>query len=340
MNIAVTITKKEFQSILFKYSLDTCFSYKRYLVPYLFFLLLSIQITEVEGHSLFMIWIVYPLCGLILYGLYLSNRYWFPLLKFLSVTDSVTSVATYTLTTQARGIQVKTKKGEKFIAWNKIISIKRLNEYLVINALDNSVYILPESLFEDQTSCDNFIQSVQKGIIKARGTLKVSMFLRPPYLLGLTCFIPVFGVYIGLAYILFGLFHYKDKLMVLMGSLGILFTFVYFGYTFPETWNKVEEDKLYQSYSQVTLNDLMKGVEYYKSKYGSYPVDLEQLSDSLRTFSIIDPSQEHFNKGEAYNYSLTENGYKLFSAGMDGLPHTSDDIYPEVKDMSKVGLTR
>ncbi len=58
--------------------------------------------------------------------------------------------------------------------------------------------------------------------------MRISAFLRPPYLLGILCFIPVVGVLIGITLIFLGIFHYKNKFLVALGVIGILFTVALF----------------------------------------------------------------------------------------------------------------
>lgn len=336
MNISVTLTKSEFQNVLLKHFIETYFNYKRLIIVMFIFLLLSIQVGGFEEGKAFEIFILYPLCGLILYALCLSMRFWIPFIKFKKIMDPKTLIASYNVSNNVDNLKVETIIGQKVVFWRKIINIKKVKNHLVISLLDNSTYIIPESQFDDEAAINDFVQSVQNGIIKTRGTLSVSIFLRPPYLLGLICFIPLFGLIVGIVLVLLGLFHYKDKLLVLIGCLGVIFTIGYYKYTFPDS----ERDKQFAKISQMQLNSLIKDIEYYKLQNGNYPDKLEQLQNSNSMVLIYDPLQPKNGKSSKFNYILVGDRYKLFSSGIDGIANTKDDIFPEVEDISKVGLIK
>lgn len=57
---------------------------------------------------------------------------------------------------------------------------------------------------------------------------------KPPYLLGLLGFIPLVGFFVGIGLTLYGLIKYKDKKLIIIGVLCMVFTvfvysFMYFG---------------------------------------------------------------------------------------------------------------
>jgi hypothetical protein len=41
---------------------------------------------------------------------------------------------------------------------------------------------------------------------------------KPPYLLGLVCIIPLVGAFVGFGLLLYGLIHYKDKWLSIIGA--------------------------------------------------------------------------------------------------------------------------
>ena len=96
--------------------------------------------------------------------------------------------------------------------------------------------------------------------------------------------------------------------------------------------------------SQMQLNTLMKDIEFYKIKNGAYPDSLEQISKDDPMAWIDDPLQSGFGNSEniKFNYQKVGNHYYLFSSGIDGIPNTKDDIYPQVAptDSAKFGLIR
>ena len=82
--------------------------------------------------------------------------------------------------------------------------------------------------------------------------------------------------------------------------------------------------------SQMFINGVVKELEFYKLKNGSYPDSLEQLPRNQDIFSIYDPllSRRPGTKNTKFNYKKTGDTYILFSSGIDRIPNTKDDIYP------------
>ena len=86
------------------------------------------------------------------------------------------------------------------------------------------------------------------------------------------------------------------------------------------------------------MNNLIKDIEFYKIQNGEYPKTLNDLD----SYSIYDPTQDSKGKNNCFNYKLIGDKYLLFSSGIDRIPNTKDDIYPEicVVDSSKIGLLK
>ena len=157
----------------------------------------------------------------------------------------------------------------------------------------------------------------------------------PPYKLGYLGFIPLIGFYVGLGLTLFGIFKYKDRKLIIIGIASMLFTVcVYsaFNYVVLHTnIGKVDKEKL----AQVRLNSLIAEIEYYKDQNGKYPDSLSQVKVKRELLFIIDPTSKpdvHY-----YNYTNLGENYLLFSIGSDQLKNTSDDIYPQIKNLKNVG---
>ena len=67
----------------------------------------------------------------------------------------------------------------------------------------------------------------------------------------------------------------------------------------------------------------------------NYPDSLEQITNDNKFFAIYDPfllRKLDKNIKIMFNYEKLGNKYTLFSVGVDGEPHTSDDIYPTLPD--------
>ncbi len=339
MNISVSITKKEFRKVLLKYVVRTNINTKRLIIAFIVFFLLSIQFGSLESKKIWYAFI-YPLGGMLIYGLYFSPLFLIPLRKFVKTLDSNAYAASYDISVNSNGFVLSTRAGERTVPWREIITIKHIESYLLINLLDESIYIIPENSFNEEITVMDFIQSIQKGIHQTRGTLNVPLFLRPPYWLGILCFIPVLGIFIGIGYILLGLLLYKNKWMAIIGGLGIMFTFILYSVLFPQLWSKKESDKQFANLAQIQLNNLIRDIEFYKLQNGHYPQNLVQLKSSNAMVIIFDPLQIGNKLNSNFNYVLVGEKYRLFSSGIDRIPNTKDDIYPNIKDSSKTGFIK
>jgi hypothetical protein len=131
------------------------------------------------------------------------------------------------------------------------------------------------------------------------------------------------------------LFEYKDKKLTLIGLAGVLFSvFVYGSLAFYS--NSDDKKIMMAPFVKDELNSLVKNIEFYKLEHGTYPDSLLQLMNDNTTVFIADPTQD-FPKGDSsyYRYKKTDAGYYLFSAGVDGVAGTKDDIFPKPLKMKK-----
>jgi D-alanyl-lipoteichoic acid acyltransferase DltB (MBOAT superfamily) len=167
----------------------------------------------------------------------------------------------------------------------------------------------------------------------------------PPYLLGLLCLIPIVGIFIGIGLILAGIFRYKDRKLILIGLIGILITVAIYSFLFYKLDFRKNTIDGFAKISQEDVNDLVKEIEFYKLTNDRYPDSLQQLINSDKIISINDPlliikMDEKIKT--TFQYKKLGQKYTLFSAGIDGISGTRDDIYPNivVVDTSKFGLIR
>ena len=163
------------------------------------------------------------------------------------------------------------------------------------------------------------------------------------YKLGLLGLIPLFGGILGFVFMLLGLFKYKDKKLTIIGLIAFLFTVAIYGYLFYNIKYNPETKKGFAKLSQQQLNGLPKQIELYKIQYGQYPDSLEQLRQKDKFIDISDPllGLKMDNKiSTLYIYKKMGDQYTIFSVGEDGIPNTSDDLYPVISadDNLKYGL--
>ncbi|CAN5593346.1 hypothetical protein BH11BAC3_BH11BAC3_25910 [soil metagenome] len=165
----------------------------------------------------------------------------------------------------------------------------------------------------------------------------------PPYLIGLICFIPLIGAFVGLGLLLYGLLKYKDKWLSIIGAAGILWTVIIYSTLFYAGTHASVFKKGFEDISQMQLNSLVKNIEFYKLAHGQYPDNLKQLLEDDELAPINDAAQGMNTKENSYyNYEKVGNKYTVFSSGQDGIPKTKDDLYPlvTISDSSKIGLIK
>ncbi|MEO6849483.1 MAG: type II secretion system protein GspG, partial [Mucilaginibacter sp.] len=185
----------------------------------------------------------------------------------------------------------------------------------------------------------------RSGIANANGIRPSEPFtFKSGYLVGLICLVPLIGAFAGIVLIILGLVHYKDKVFVIMGAIGITITVVLYGSLFYASQNTDVFKSGFADITQTQINDLVKSIEFYKMQNGSYPDSLQQVENKGSFISIYDTMSEMKvgSKAITYQYHKVGNKYILFSVGIDGKANTRDDIYPtlSVVDTSKLGFVR
>lgn len=163
------------------------------------------------------------------------------------------------------------------------------------------------------------------------------------YALGIICLIPVIGFIAGIVFLIVGIAYYKDKWFSLMGVFGILWTVALYSVLFYFSFRSPLRQKAYENMAQSNLNVLVKEIEFYWTQHGAYPDSLKQLTANKRFFFIHDAAPgKSFEGPMLFNYEKRGEKYVLFSSGFDGIPHTKDDLFPQVtiSDSSKIGLIK
>lgn len=230
--------------------------------------------------------------------------------------------------------------------WESLTTINVNQKYISINLIDKRLMLIPKSSFLSDTEASNFAGLLQSKILKTQSRSpsrlnRPSLFNKehkPPYLMGLLGFIPVLGCIIGIALILYGIFKYKDRLLVLIGIGGVCVTIAFWSFFNYADKNNVFKEG-FVTMDKSTLNSLVTEIEFYKLQRGNYPDSLKQLQVNNKLIQLFDPLLSG-EKNNTFNYSLIGKGYTVFSSGVDRIPGTKDDIYPTLEiDTSKIGLT-
>ena len=142
--------------------------------------------------------------------------------------------------------------------------------------------------------------------------------------------IPLVGGFVGIGLIILGAFKYRDRKLIIIGAADLFFTVAIYSSMFYYFMYSDAAAKGFAQTSQMFLNGAVKELEFYKLKNGSYPDSLEQLPRNNDIFSIYDPllSRRPGTKNAKFYYKKTGDTYTLFSSGIDRIPNTKDDIYP------------
>jgi ABC-type transport system involved in multi-copper enzyme maturation permease subunit len=159
---------------------------------------------------------------------------------------------------------------------------------------------------------------------------------KPPYLLGLMGIIPLVGFFIGLGLFLYGIFKHKDKKLIIIGFSCMLYTVLVYSALFYFGFNSDEAKQNWAQMTQLHINGLVDNIEYYKTENNVYPNSLQQLKTNDKFIFIDDPLRiNDGKKTTTFNYKNLGKNYLLFSAGIDGIPNTKDDIYPQTDSLNK-----
>jgi len=167
------------------------------------------------------------------------------------------------------------------------------------------------------------------------------------YIISGLSLIPWIGGFIGLAILISGLIYYKNKILIAVGSLGILFTISIYGslYYFGQIERGGVYDEMTVELSKHSLKTLISEIELYNIKNDKYPDNLIQVTKNGYNQLHLDPILNKVAvKGESkeFYYKLESDGYILFSIGFDKIPFTKDDIHPQLmpNEIEKYGYKR
>ncbi len=229
------------------------------------------------------------------------------------------------------GILLDAKETAKYY-WNSVLKIEDLSNYIILILQNNTSIIINKKGLKNQEIA-NFIGKINSciNIAEIKSTTKKSKNI---YWLGIIGFIPNFGIIIGAILVYLG-FKRTDKKLKLLGIANILFTplfwflFIYF------TNNSGFIKKSNIEFTNHYLNEVVKDLEYYKSKNGYYPDSLGELRSQNKFFNDNEVFNEisffEKNKSTKFYYKKTNDTYILKSYGPDRILNTKDDIFPTFK---------
>ena len=150
------------------------------------------------------------------------------------------------------------------------------------------------------------------------------------YLVGILGLIPLVGAIVGLILIILGIAAFRSWKLIVIGAVSILWTIAIYGTLFYVGFFSSLGRKGWASIAKEELTNAASAIEFYKFENGDYPDSLQQLLKKNRPVFIADPTQFSFKKTVYFQYAHLGDHYTLFSVGVDGVAHTSDDIYPAI----------
>ncbi|MBS1495633.1 MAG: YcxB family protein [Bacteroidetes bacterium] len=288
---------------------------------------------------------VYFIQVLICFSLMALAYFLFYLLQVLKCQKGIRNNTTKTgyrkFTVVQNGISIETKDQKDFYRWENIKSVVKEDDYIYFTIVNGKTYFINKSAFPSLEDENNFYESLQpKGA--QSGGLNQHRRGRHIYNWGFLGFIPIVGAFSGAVLIWRGIYQYKDRMLVLIGLFGILFTVGIYSLMSYQLYSKSgDEDMAF--FAHQNLNDVVKSIEIYKSETGSYPDSLKQVLSKDPFLFIYDSYLVRANKDnhQEFHYKKIGNKYTLFSVGLDLMPYTGDDIYPDIiTDTSKFGLVK
>lgn len=250
-------------------------------------------------------------------------------------------------TIEEEGLRSESPSKNALWKWGTFTLAKGYEKYISLILVDKRFMLLPKNSFESDAEATNFLGIVQSRILKAKGLPNLIFdesgnFIvksKPPYFLGILCLVPIMGTFVGVALVLYGIFKYKNRWLIFIGSSGIIVSIIVYGLS--NYWDKhssifnaglIERDI-------GTLNVLVKEIEFYKLQNGNYPDSLEQLNGDAKKEDLFDPIASDGKKSNKFYYKIIGSKYTVFSSGPDQTQHTEDDIYPTIEiDTNKMGL--
>jgi Type II secretion system (T2SS), protein G len=155
------------------------------------------------------------------------------------------------------------------------------------------------------------------------------------YILSICCLIPAFGTILGIVLLFIAVFKFKSKMLFIVVFTatigGVIIGYISYVQERNELKYGAFAGAVFSKFVAEDLGRIAKKLEKYKIKYGNYPDSLEQLRKDNRGISFKDPLLTRNSEAHKFlNYYYKKDGdkYLLFSSGIDCIPNTADDIYP------------
>ena len=166
-------------------------------------------------------------------------------------------------------------------------------------------------------------------------TVEKKKRLRKFFYLSLLCLFPGFGILIGIVLLCYAIFVFRNLKLIFVILLaiggGILLLKLDEHYLSQELKYGIDTGNGFSVLAEDDLDKIVQHLDLYKLQHGGYPDSLQQLKKQDPTLNIIDPllgRNSAAHKFINYYYQKKDDSYILFSSGIDGIPHTKDDLFP------------
>lgn len=121
------------------------------------------------------------------------------------------------------GVQIVTKTEHSILKWESIKTAGFNERFIYVMLYSPKVYILPATFFKSENEISSFVDIIQNNAARVRGRSK-QRELWQLYWWGLLGVIPLIGAFVGFFLLLRGILDFKDKYLILIGAICILFT--------------------------------------------------------------------------------------------------------------------
>ncbi len=165
----------------------------------------------------------------------------------------------------------------------------------------------------------------------------MSRIVKKYYYLALLGLIPGFGILIGAYLLIYTTIKFRNLKLASFIVVNVLVGIVIMrvdSYYLSKSQKDGRFDNGFKVLTQINLDSLQTKILMFKDYTGSYPDSLMQVKKLIPDADITDDLLEVNDKGTGksnFYYEKTADSFIVFSAGIDRIPHTKDDLYPRKK---------
>jgi hypothetical protein len=156
--------------------------------------------------------------------------------------------------------------------------------------------------------------------------------IRKYYILAPVGLIPAFGLIFCFVVAIKALTKYKSKVLLMYSILLVVANILLLLVLRDIAKKRFDREDVELEWKYMTpnfLSTIRHDLRDYKRNHGSYPNSLNKLSKGLMLMDIYSPVDSSTHRHGDFYYKSQADTFILFSVGLDQLPFTKDDIYPD-----------